>query len=121
MVRVNRGVNIVFIIELFARGINENSSWQKIMASPIIPVVFTGTFNIRLSIRNPNPIAAITSKIKVWKPRSKKIPKFTKVNSSNMSQSPRFARNSLLSDGVLFLLERYADVPARKTNMGAHR
>ena len=96
--------------------------WQKIMISPIKPIVFGEAFIKKPRMINPKPMAAITSKIKVLNLISKNNPKLTTVNSSRISHSPLFSKKFLVSGMLFFFLkERYAEVPARKTKIGAHK
>ena len=88
----------------------------------MIPIVLTEIFSIRLSITNPKPIVAITSKRKLLKCMSKNIPKFTRLNSKMISHIPLDKRNRLLAaTSFLFLKERKADKPAKKTKVGAQK
>jgi len=90
--------------------------------SPVIQIVFKDDLSNSERMMNPKPMAPITSKMSVWNPASKNNAKFTALNSRSTIQSPRLRRNFLLSDRLPLLLnDRYADVPARKTNMGAHK
>ena len=68
-----------------------------------MPINFGDSFIVMLRMIKPKPIVAITSKIKILKPRLKNIPKFTTVNSRRISQRPLVKRNLRLS-GILFFL-----------------
>ena len=104
------------------KGSSGNRPCAKMMTSPVIPINVADRGNNRDKTINPTPKAPITSKMKRWKPASKNIPKFTTVNSSSSNQMPRFIRNFLVSTIFLsFWNERKAEVPARKTKMGAHK
>jgi hypothetical protein len=102
----NKGDKIVFK-EPLPNGIREKMLWQKIMSIPVIAIFFTDNFRKKLRITKPNPMVAITSNKKLLKCKSKKIPKFTNVNSSIISQIPLDKRNFReVVISFLFLKER---------------
>ncbi len=59
---LKNNVRIVFTIEFSATGIKGTRLWQKMITSPMMPIVFIDALSNKLRMIKPNPIAAITSK-----------------------------------------------------------
>ena len=78
--------------------------WQKIITSPIMPIIRDGNFKSNERTIKLNPIAEITSIIINRKCISYQRAKFTKVNSRMTSQIPLFSRKALLTEILLLLL-----------------
>jgi hypothetical protein len=119
---LNNGVSAAFNVEPSSNGIRGKRLWHSTMATPRRPIAFTGKLVNMERARNPTPIAAITSNSKVWKPASKNSKKFTTRNSRNIRYTPRFNKKLWQSANVrLRRRDIYAEVPARKTKVGAHK
>lgn len=85
-------------------------------------IVFTEHRSKNESIIKLNPMAAITWKNRIRNFISNQIPKLTMVNSKIISHRPRVTRKLRISFTLfLFWKDKYAEVPERKTNTGAHR
>jgi hypothetical protein len=67
------------------------------------------------------PIAHITCSIDALKYGLNIHPKFTTVSSININHAPRFNKNNCSSSGDFLLPDKYAEIPAKKINMGAQK
>lgn len=92
------------------------------ITNPIMPNVLGERLYRSASPMNPKPMAAMTWNKNVRKWMSYQTQKLTMVSSSTTRKIPRVKRNRLLSLGsVRRCMDSHAEVPERKTKLGAHR
>lgn len=119
---MKKGINILFARDFSAKGISGIRACPKIIRSPIIAIILGLIFSKKANVIKPKPIAESTSKRNTLKWISNHKPKLTSVKSKMINHIPLENKNLLLSAMFfLFLNEIKAEVPDRKTNVGAHR